>query len=37
MLIENISKRLLELEFNPYNSIKSKALKYVVRKILSSL
>ena len=33
-LIENLSKRLLELKFESDHSIKSKALKYVVKKIL---
>ena len=33
-LIDNISKRLLELEFKSDHLIKSKALKYVVNKIL---
>ena len=36
-LIKNLSKRLLELEFKKNNSIISKALKYVVKKILPSL
>ena len=31
-LVENISKRLLELEFQSNHSIKAKALKYVVKK-----
>ena len=31
-LIDKISKRLLELEFKKNNSIKSKVLKYVVKK-----
>ena len=33
-LTDNISKRLLELEFKSDHLIKSKALKYVVNKIL---
>ena len=33
-LIDNISKRLLELEFKSNHLVKSKALKYVVNKIL---
>ena len=33
-LIENLSKRLLELEFEKHNSIKSKCLKWIVKKIL---
>ena len=32
-LIDKISKRLLELEFKSDYSIKSKALKYVVKKL----
>ena len=36
-LIDCISKRLLELKFNLNHSIKSKALKYVVREILPLL
>ena len=35
-LIDNLSKRLLELEFESNHSIKSNALKYVVKEILSS-
>ena len=33
-LIDNVSKRLLELEFKSDHLIKSKVLKYVVNKIL---
>ena len=36
-LIENLSKRLSRLEFVFNHSIKSKALKYVVKKILPSI
>ena len=36
-LIENISKRLLELEFKPNHSIMSKAIKRVIKKVLPSL
>ena len=36
-LIENISKRLLELEFKSNHSIMSKAIKRVIKKVLSSL
>ena len=36
-LTDKISKKLLELEFELNHSIKSKALTYVVKKILSSL
>ena len=36
-LIENLSKRLLEWEFKSNNSMKSKALKHVVEKILPLL
>ena len=32
-LIDNLSKRLLELEFKPNHSIKSKCLKWIVKKI----
>ena len=32
--IDNLSKRLLELEFEKHNSIKSKCLKWIVKKIL---
>ena len=35
-LIDNLSKRLLELEFESNHSIKSNALKYVVQEILPS-
>ena len=35
-LIDNLSKRLLELEFESNHSIKSNSLKYVVQEILSS-
>ena len=35
-LIEKISKRLLEVEFKSNHLIKSKCLKYVVKKILPS-
>ena len=33
-LIDDLSKRLLELEFTSNHSIKSKCLKWVVKKIL---
>ena len=33
-LIDDLSKRLLELEFKKHNSIKSKCLKWIVKKIL---
>ena len=33
-LIDDLSKRLLELEFEKRNSIKSKCLKWIVKKIL---
>ena len=33
-LIDDLSKRLLELEFKSNHSIKSKCLKWIVRKIL---
>ena len=33
-LIDDLSKRLLELEFKSYHSIKSKCLKWIVKKIL---
>ena len=36
-LIENISKRLLELEIKPNHSIMSKAIKRVIKKVLPSL
>ena len=36
-LTDKISKKFLELEFELNHSIKSKALTYVVKKILSSL
>ena len=36
-LIDKISKRLLELEFKSNHSIKSKCLKWVVKKILPTL
>ena len=35
-LIDDLSKRLLELEFKSNHSIKSKCLKWVVKKILSA-
>ena len=34
LLIDDISKRLLELEFKPNHSIKSKCLKWIVKNIL---
>ena len=34
LLIDDISKRLLELEFKPNHSIKSKSLKWLVKNIL---
>ena len=36
-LIDRISKRLLELEFKLNHSIKSKCLKWIIRKILLTL
>ena len=33
-LIEKILMRLLTLEFESYNKLKSKAIKYIVKKIL---
>ena len=36
-LIDRISKRLLELEFKSNHSIKSKCLKWIIRKILPKL
>ena len=33
-LIDDLSKRLLELEFNSNHSIKSKCLKWIVKKVL---
>ena len=33
-LIDNLSKRLLEVEFKQHNGIKSKCLKWIVKKIL---
>ena len=36
-LIDDISKRLLELEFKSNHSIKSKCLKWIVRKVLPTL
>ena len=36
-LIEKISKRLVELKFESNHSIKSKCLKFIVKKILLSL
>ena len=36
-LIDKISKRLLELEFAENHSIKSKCLKWIVKKVLSTL
>ena len=35
--IENLSKRLLQLKFESNRSIKSKALKYALKKISESL
>ena len=35
--IEKVSKRLLELEFEKHNSIKTKSLKWIVKKILASI
>ena len=32
-LIDDLSKRLLELEFNSNHSIKSKCLKWIVKKV----
>ena len=36
LLIDDLSKRLLELEFKSDHSIKSKCLKWIVKKILAS-
>ena len=36
-LIDDLSKRLLELEFKSNHSIKSKCLKWIVRKVLPTL
>ena len=36
-LIDDLSKRLLELEFEENQSIKSKCLKFIVKKVLPSL
>ena len=36
-LKEKISKRLLELKFEKHNSIKTKRLKWIVKKILPTL
>ena len=36
-LIDDLSKRLLELEFKPNHSIKSKSLKWVVKNILPTI
>ena len=36
-LIDDLSKRLLELEFKSDHSIKSKCLKWIVKKILPTL
>ena len=33
-LIDNISRRLMELKFEKHNSIKSKCVKWIVKKIL---
>ena len=33
-VINNLSERLLELEFEKHNSIKSKCVKWIVKKIL---
>ena len=35
LLIDDISKQLLEIEFKSNHSIKSKCLKWIVKKILS--
>ena len=37
LLIDEISEKLLRLEFKSNNSIKTKYLKYVVKKILANL
>ena len=34
-LIDNISKRLFKLEFKPNNSIKSRCVKFIVKKYIS--
>ena len=36
-LIDNLSRKLLELEFEESHSIKSKCLKYIVKEILPTL
>ena len=36
-LIDELSNKLLRLEFNSNNSIKTKSLKYVVKKILPTI
>ena len=36
-LIDDLSKRLLELEFKSNHSIKSKCLKWIVKKILPTI
>ena len=33
-LVDDLSKRMLELKFEKYNSIKTKCLKWIVKKIL---
>ena len=37
LLIDDLSKRLLELEFEKHNSIKSNCLKWIVKNILPDL
>ena len=36
-LMDNLSRKLLELEFGESHSIKSKCLKYIVKEILPTL
>ena len=36
-LTDDLSKRLLELKFEKYNSIKTKCLKWIVKKILPAI
>ena len=36
-MVNEISKRLLELEFKPDHSIKSKCIKWIIKKILPTI
>ena len=36
LLIDDLSKKLLELEFKQYNAIKSKCLKWIVKNVLTN-